>query len=90
MMEYASPLAEQPIDRPLESIASAANRVNGAVVRVQSFLDRFNGAKPEPAATAGGLNNGSAIRTPHRESLDRLFAAIDRLEDRLEALDSIG
>lgn len=72
--------------RPLESIALAAQRVNSATVGIQHFLDRFHGPTPEVVSKEPMAPDPAY----HAASLDRLFAALDRLETRVEALNTLG
>lgn len=72
------------IERPLETLSHAHLRVNSAMVRIQNFLDRFHGAQPE----ADGLTE--APIESYRDGIERLFAALDRLENRVDKLDQIG
>lgn len=75
-------------DRPLESLPLAVNRVNNAVVGVQQFLDRFHGPSPEKEASGGPAPLPDLMH--HSAVLGRLFEALDRLETRVDALNSIG
>lgn len=73
-------------NRPLESLASAAMRVNSAAVRLDQFIDRFNGAEPT-------LSHGTAAPeapAPYAQNIERLFSAIERLEMRVDTILSIG
>ncbi len=74
------------VTKPLESLPLAVQRVNTSTVRVQSFLDRFHGEGPAEAGDA----RGSEPSVPHNVSLNQLFAALDRLEARVDALMQIG
>ena len=74
-------------ERPLESIALAAQRVNAATVNIASFLERFHGPQPEPG-TPGAKE--PAPPANYSNSLGRLFEALDRLENRISALGEIG
>lgn len=88
MSDYARAGEASPVAaRPLENIAYAATRVNTATVNVQAFLARFNGMDPAPPA---GAEVGPKETPPYRDSLDHLFGAIDRLEQRIEQLVQIG
>ena len=71
---------------PLDSLAGAVQRVNNATVTVQNFLDRWHG--PSPSPTEGADKEQSSY--PHSQKLERLFAALDRLEERLGSLNAIG
>jgi len=64
--------------RPLESIATATQRVNNAIVGVQDFLNRWHGPQPLDAS-------GEAVdmRQPYAGELERL-------ESRIGALNEIG
>lgn len=75
--------------RPLDSIATAAQRINTAQVQITRFLDRFHGPQPEKAAD-GMAGSQLEPTMPHSQNLNRLFAAIDRLDARVEALNQIG
>jgi hypothetical protein len=75
------------VQKPLESLAQAAQRINSATVNVGLFLDRWHGAKPEPTACGNGQIEAPL---PHSGNLDRLFSAIERLEQRIDALNAIG
>jgi hypothetical protein len=70
--------------RPLENIALAADRVAKAQFLIGEFVDRFHGASP--AAPAGS----EGVSVTYRDSLTRLFAAIEALETRVMALSDIG
>lgn len=73
--------------RPLESIAHAVQRVNTATVQMQSFLDRFHG----PGPTLDAVEAKPAEPPQHHAAnLDRLFSALDRLEQKIAALNLIG
>lgn len=78
---------DAPDKRPLDNLAIAVNRINTAQVRLSRFLDRWHGDSP-PSPPAGG--EAQTVTTPHSVNLDRLFAAIDRLETRIDTLDQIG
>lgn len=71
--------------RPLESIASAVQRVNNATVRIGEFLERFHGNEPK-----GDTGVEAETRTPHAVNLNRLFSALERLESRVDSLNAIG
>lgn len=73
-------------EKPLESLACAAQRVNNATVTVQNFLDRWHGPPPECAESGAA----APAAYPHATNLERLFSALDRLEDRLVSLNAIG
>lgn len=75
--------------KPLESLSLAVQRINTAQVRISRFLDRWHGQGPAEPPSAGG-ENGQTVTTPHAMNLERLFQAIDRLETRCDALESIG
>jgi prefoldin subunit 5 len=76
----------QTRQRPLESIATATQRVNSAIVGVQDFLDRWHGPRPEAAASGATFENGPC----YSGELERLMSAIERLESRIAALNEIG
>lgn len=77
-------------NRPLETIAHAAQRVNTATVAIQAFIDRFHGAQPTEAAPPTAAEPPNASQPPYDVSLNRLFACLDRLETRVDALSHIG
>jgi hypothetical protein len=76
--------------KPLESLALAAQRINTATVNIGHFLDRWHGPTPEPATSLSSLGAELEKPLPHGGNLDRLFSAIDRLESRIDALNAIG
>jgi hypothetical protein len=95
MMEYAGQtlgasaqrLGDQPVERPLESLASAVQRINTATVTVQAFISRFHGAEqPADGAEAGKIE----ALPPYNVTIERLFSALQRLENRIDALATIG
>ena len=69
----------------LGRLKAAAERVARATENVAYFLNRFHGPSPEGA-------NGPTGDVPdcYRNDLDSLFAAIDRLEGAVAALEHIG
>lgn len=87
MQDYATgnAAATQRPATPLDSLATAVQRVNTANVNVGRFLDRFHGPTPQEAPD-------TKLDAPmhHSGNLDRLFAALDRLETRVDALNAIG
>jgi hypothetical protein len=71
--------------RPLETLSDATLRVNSAVVKLSNFLDRWHGqAQPEIASKDAPEPYG------YSPTLGRLFEALERLEDRVRAVESIG
>lgn len=78
----AAPAAEKPLQR----LPLAVHRVNSAVVRVGNFIDRFHGEAPAAPTTSGE----DAAVSPYGIDLERLFSALERLENRLDALEAIG
>lgn len=72
--------------RPLESLPLAVQRVNSVIAQVQGFIDRFHG--PQPAEQGG--QDRAAAPAYHRNTIEQLFEALDRLETRADALESIG
>lgn len=74
--------------KPLDSLASAVQRINSAQVQISRFIDRFHGPQA-PAEPPVGEKVAEMIQ-PHGVNLERLFAAIERLETRVDALNNIG
>jgi hypothetical protein len=74
--------------RPLETLSGAVLRVNSATVSVQDFIARFHGHEPESGAEAA--SNAISAAPPYGVSLEKLFAAIDRLETSVNSLTKIG
>lgn len=73
---------------PLESLAGAVHRINGATVNVQCFLSRFHGE--EPTSDNSGEAGAIMASPPHRQTIERLFSALDRLEQHINQLSQIG
>jgi hypothetical protein len=62
----------------LDKLGIAADRVARVNESVAAMLDRFNG--PQPQTTASGARLGDTISVSYRDSVERLFAAIETLE----------
>lgn len=75
--------------RPLERIASEADRLSRLAYGVQSFLDRFHG-NPQPPAIAAGQSGGAPIQIGYRNEIDRLSANVDVLDNLIQALGEAG
>jgi hypothetical protein len=83
---YGAAAIGQTKQRPLESIATATQRINSAIVGVQDFLERWHGPKAE-AKTIGAASEPGPC---YSGELQRLMSAIERLEERVAALNEIG
>lgn len=84
----AQHLAASMPSRPLERIASEADRLARLGYNIQSFLDRFHG-NPQTPALPG--NAGSApIQIGYRNEIDRLSANVDVLDNLIQALGEAG
>lgn len=76
-------------ERPLEGIAAATVRINAAAVSLGNFVDRFHGPTPQGVV----LGDPIAKDPPpagYADSLQRLWAAVERMEKHVEAIGQIG
>lgn len=85
LRQYAN-RATDIVERPLDRVSGASERVHRSAHLVEEFVERFNGPLP--------LSGGTAVKPPeaigHHGSINRLFEAIDRLEIAIAALNKIG
>jgi hypothetical protein len=81
--------AQVSLNRPVPELGrlkAATERVAASTARIDAFLYRFNGPRPEASAS------GTAVDQPdnYRNDIEALFAQIERLEAVASALDPIG
>jgi len=69
----------------LGRLKAAAERISVATLKVDNFLDRFHGPRPECATNAPGPNCDS-----YRNDIEAVFVQLERLESAVAALDHIG
>lgn len=69
----------------LGRLKAAAERIGIATTKIDYFLDRFNGPRPEGPSNPTGESSDC-----YRNDLDSLFVALDRLENAVSALGHIG
>lgn len=70
--------------RPLERISLAVDRIRTAEANVDAFVSRFHGPTPR------GVGEDHPCSPGYGSQLEDLFSAIDALEQRISALESIG
>ncbi len=86
-MNYASAQAvtSPTVQRPMDKIALAADRVERAAHRLGIILDRFHGPSPQPSSGPDG-----SLTVSYVSGLDRLLANIERVENAIEGLDQVA
>jgi hypothetical protein len=67
----------------MDNIAEVASRIEKSADRIAEFLARFHGETARP-------DNVATITNCHRESINRLYAAAEKLEGAACEIEKIG
>jgi len=85
-------LGGQQLERPLDRIGIAADRLQKLNSIVYEFTSRFHGPTPPaaPSASVGCLAAEPNYGGGHQGNLARLFDQLNALEEQIHSLSAIG